>query len=149
MVYEVANGVEDDGIKYRVQVESPEYVVTVTHPDGRELIERYHWIFEPRFGPDVADVARGEEIMDRLIAQFRSGLPYLKSSENRSTAAPDADFVDVALPIYKSTAEGLELLTPGVLQGKAVRAGPSKCGTQWDIAPDKPKPIRKGIVRAC
>jgi hypothetical protein len=71
MAYELANGLEPDGIKYRVHLEAPEYVVTVTHPDGRVLVERYHWTWEPRLGPDIADVATGEEIVERLITRLR------------------------------------------------------------------------------
>ena len=68
---ELANGSEPDGIKYRVHLEAPQWVVTVTHPNGRVLSERFNWAWEPRAGPDVADVSRAEQIMDRLIDKSR------------------------------------------------------------------------------
>ena len=71
-VVEIANGKESDGISYRAHLDAPDWVITVTHPDGRVLTERFHWTFEPRCGPDVADMAQAENIMERLITALRT-----------------------------------------------------------------------------
>lgn len=69
----IADGIEEDGISYHVELDAPEWVVTVRHPDGRVLEERFGWTFEPRCGPDVADIGTANDIMDRLIGQLRRG----------------------------------------------------------------------------
>lgn len=66
-----ARGTEPDGIKFLAWYEFPNFVVEVTHPDGRVLTDKFPATWEPIYGPDVADVAQGEEMTDRLIKQLR------------------------------------------------------------------------------
>lgn len=69
---ELANDEEKDGIKYRVYLKMPDWVVEIIHPDGRRLEECFRVGYEPRFGPDGADISRAEEIMEKLITQMRA-----------------------------------------------------------------------------
>lgn len=64
---------EPDGIRFVVTYARPNYTVICKHPDGRELSESFPCTYEPRFGPDVADVGTAEEVMERLIGKLRHG----------------------------------------------------------------------------
>src|SRR5690348_16754131 len=68
---EVANGVEEDGITYRVHLDTPYYIATVIHPNGKILIDSWHWAFEPRCGIDIADYNKAELVLDILINKMR------------------------------------------------------------------------------
>lgn len=68
---ELGSGEEHDGITYRVHLDAPQWVATVTHPDGRTLTERWHWAYEPRFGPDGRDTHEAEKRVDRMIMTIR------------------------------------------------------------------------------
>lgn len=69
---EYGAGVESDGISFRCHLEPPNFTVTVAHPDGRVLVESWCWAFEPRYGLDVIDASKMEEVTDRLIKQLRA-----------------------------------------------------------------------------
>jgi hypothetical protein len=69
---EIANGKEPDSLTYRVFLAPPNWVAEVRHPDGRILRETWRWAHEPVFRPDVADLARGEEVLDNLLNRLRS-----------------------------------------------------------------------------
>jgi hypothetical protein len=64
--------VEPDGIMFRVSYTNGVYCVVCIHPDGRYMTETFLPTFEPRFGPDAADVGTAEEIMERLINKLRN-----------------------------------------------------------------------------
>lgn len=68
----IADGTEADGIKYTCQLVGEQWKITVTHPNGKQLTEGFPWTYPPVAGPDVADVATAENIMDRLIAEIRA-----------------------------------------------------------------------------
>lgn len=69
---EIANGEEPDGIAYRCHMEGDNWVVTITQPDGSTFIKKFGWSHDPVCGgPDVADVAKAEEIMERLVKRAR------------------------------------------------------------------------------
>lgn len=68
---EIANGTEADGVRYRVYLAAPNWIAEAHHPDGRRMSESWRWICEPVFGPDAADLARGDEVLTKLIEQLR------------------------------------------------------------------------------
>ena len=70
---EIANGIEPDKIIYKTYLQSSNWIVEVIHPDGRRLSESFRCSFEPRCGPDVADVNNAEIIMEKLINNLREG----------------------------------------------------------------------------
>jgi hypothetical protein len=89
LTVDIARGVEPDGISYCCYYEEPNWVVVVTHPDGRKITERFHQTYAPVCGPDVVDTARAEEVMERLIAQTRSdGVLRELVNKARAIAAP-------------------------------------------------------------
>jgi hypothetical protein len=64
---------EEDGITGSIDCfDGNDYLtITVTHPDGRNLIEKFSWTWEPRFGIDAGDMDRAEHIADRFIHELR------------------------------------------------------------------------------
>jgi hypothetical protein len=72
---ELANGVEEDGIRYRVFLAASCWVAEVTATNGKKLTEKWRWFFEPKCGPDLSDVQEAELVLDRLISSLRISPP--------------------------------------------------------------------------
>jgi hypothetical protein len=68
---EIANGKEPDDISYRVFPAPPNWLAEVRHPDGRILQETWRWTHEPMFGPDAADLATGDALLDKPVNRLR------------------------------------------------------------------------------
>lgn len=71
---ELANGTED-GLKYRVYYSDPNWIAELTTPDGAVITESWHANWEPIFGPDIADVAQCEAVLENLISAYRKASP--------------------------------------------------------------------------
>jgi hypothetical protein len=62
---------EEKGIKWEVIDWKSPADITIYDLDGNILhTERYEWIHEPVFGPDVEDCREIDKILDRLISQY-------------------------------------------------------------------------------
>jgi len=71
MKNEFANGIEYDGIKYRVYFKDAQYVAEVTHPDGRAITEKWKCAYKPICGMDVSDNQKLEEVLESMINSIR------------------------------------------------------------------------------
>lgn len=63
---EIANG-EENGWKFRVYLDAPQWIAEVISPDGEKQEKKWNWAFEPRCGPDVLDVAIAEEKLNEML----------------------------------------------------------------------------------
>ncbi len=67
----LADGTESDGITYRVELVGREWIATVARPDGKTFTDKWEMQHAPVCGPDVVDVARGNDVLEKLIQKAR------------------------------------------------------------------------------
>jgi len=62
---------EERGIKWEVLDWKSQADVNIYDANGNVLhTEKYQWMHEPIFGPDIADCIAIDKILDRLIKQY-------------------------------------------------------------------------------
>lgn len=61
----------EKGIRWEVTEWKSPADISIHDLDGKVLhTEKYEWLREPIFGPDIADCQKIDKILDRLISQY-------------------------------------------------------------------------------